>query len=152
MEDLIPEHNEELGECIQHLDSSKEVLENKIEDPGTLIKEKPILELKPLHPHLKYVFLKGEDEKLAIISSTLHKEEEKRLTKVLKKHKQVLGSKISNLKGISPSICMHNINLEEDFKVAQPQRRLNPVMKEEEKKYRSFLKLEWYMPFPTVHG
>jgi len=37
---------------------------------------------------------------------------------------------------------MHNINLEEDFKVAQPQRRLNPVMKEEEKKYRSFLKLE----------
>ena len=98
MEDLIPEHNEELGECIQHLDSSKEVLENKIEDPGTLIKEKPILELKPLHPHLKYVFLKGEDEKLAIISSTLHKEEEKRLTKVLKKHKQVLGSKISNLK------------------------------------------------------
>ena len=80
MEDLIPEHNEELGECIQHLDSSKEVLENKIEDPGTLIKEKPILELKPLHPHLKYVFLKGEDEKLAIISSTLHKEEEKRLT------------------------------------------------------------------------
>ena len=37
VEDLTPKHNEELGECIQHLDSSKEVLENKIEDPITLI-------------------------------------------------------------------------------------------------------------------
>ena len=37
-ENLTPEPNEELGECIQHLDSSKEVLENKIEDLGTLIK------------------------------------------------------------------------------------------------------------------
>jgi len=36
------------------------------------------------------------------------------------------------LKRIIPSICMPNINLEEDFKpVAQQQRRLNPVMKEE---------------------
>ena len=26
VEDLKPEHNGELGECIQHLDSSKEVL------------------------------------------------------------------------------------------------------------------------------
>jgi len=59
MEDLTPEHNEELGECFQHLDSSKEVLENKIEDPGTLIKEKPILELKPLPLHLKYIFFRG---------------------------------------------------------------------------------------------
>ena len=60
MEDLTLEHNEELGECTQHLDSSKEVLKNKIKDLGILIKEKPILELKPLPPHLKYVFLEGE--------------------------------------------------------------------------------------------
>ena len=60
VEDLTLEHNEELGECTQHLDSSKEVLKNKIKDLGILIKEKPILELKPLPPHLKYVFLEGE--------------------------------------------------------------------------------------------
>ena len=98
----------------------------------TLIKEKTILELKPLPPHLKYVFLEGEDERPAIISSTLPKEEEKRLEEELKKYKKALGWQIYNLKGISPSICMHNINLEEDIKqVAQPQRRLNSVMKEE---------------------
>ena len=35
------------------------------------------------------------------------------------------------MKGISPSYCMHKILMEEDFKpVAQPQRRLNPTMKE----------------------
>jgi len=62
------------------------VLENKIEDPRTLIKEKPILELKPLPPYLKYIFLEGEDEKPAIISSKLYKEEETRLVQVLKKH------------------------------------------------------------------
>ena len=35
LEDLTQKHNKKLGECIQHLDSSKEVMENKIEDPGT---------------------------------------------------------------------------------------------------------------------
>ena len=31
VEDLTPKHNDNLGECIQHLHSSKEVLQNKIE-------------------------------------------------------------------------------------------------------------------------
>ena len=36
-----------------------------------------------------------------------------------------------NLKGISPTICMHKILMEDDHKpVVQPQRRLNPAMKE----------------------
>ena len=39
------------------------------------------------------------------------------------------------MKGISPSYCMHKIHMEEDFKpVAQPQRCLNPIMKEVVKK------------------
>ena len=60
------------------------------------------------------------------------KEEEKRLVEVLKKNNQALGWQISDLKGISSSICMHNINLEEDFKlVAQLRRRLNSMMKEQ---------------------
>ena len=85
MEDLTLKHNEELGECIHLLDSSKGELENKIEDPRTLIKAKPILELNPLPPHVKYVFLDGEDEKSAIISSTSRKEEEKKTSGSTKK-------------------------------------------------------------------
>ena len=54
---------------------------------------------------------------------------------VLKKHKATIGRHISNLKGISQSYCMHKINMEADYKlVRQPQRRLNPVMKEEVRK------------------
>ena len=46
-------------------------------------------------------------------------------------NKQALGWKISDLKGISPTICTHHIYLEEDSKaVRQPQRRLNPHIQE----------------------
>ena len=51
---------------------------------------------------------------------------------ILKLCKEAIGLHISDLKGISPSYCMHNINLEAYYKpVRQPQRRLNPIMKEE---------------------
>ena len=54
---------------------------------------------------------------------------------ILKKHTIAIGWHISNLKGISPSYCMHKINMEADYKpVRQPQTRLNPVMKEEVRK------------------
>ena len=44
-------------------------------------------------------------------------------------NKQALGWKISDLKGISLTICTHHIYLEEESKaVRQPQRRLNPYM------------------------
>ena len=40
-----------------------------------------------------------------------------------------------NIKGISPLICTHRIHLEEDVKPSrQPQRKLNPIMKEVVKK------------------
>ena len=42
-----------------------------------------------------------------------------------------LGWTISDIKGISPSICMHKILMEESYKpLIKHQRRLNPVMKE----------------------
>ena len=57
------------------------------------------------------------------------------LVDVLKKHKEAIGWHISNLKGISPAYCMHKIMMEEDYRpVRQPQRRLNPSMKEEVRK------------------
>ncbi|MCI34081.1 hypothetical protein A2U01_0055299, partial [Trifolium medium] len=57
--------------------------------------------------------------------------EENSLIQVLKENKEAIGWKLSDLKGISLSYCMHNIMMEEDYNpVAQPQRRLNPTMKE----------------------
>jgi hypothetical protein len=39
------------------------------------------------------------------------------------------------LKGISPAYCIHKIHMEAEYKpVVQPQRRLNPTMKEVVKK------------------
>ena len=66
-----------------------------------------------------------------IISSALNSQEEEALIQVLRTHKTALGWSISDLKGISPARCMHKILLEDDAKpVVQPQRRLNPAMKE----------------------
>ena len=42
-----------------------------------------------------------------------------------------MGWAIEYLKGISPTVCMHKILMEDGHKpVVQPQRRLNPAMKE----------------------
>ena len=58
-------------------------------------------------------------------------EQEKKLLHVLKKHKRALGWSIDDIKGISPSICMHKILMEENYKPSiEHQRRLNPNMKE----------------------
>ncbi|CAN6544155.1 unnamed protein product [Malus baccata var. baccata] len=84
----------------------------------------PILDLKPLPSHLKYIFL-GENETLpAIISSSLTAQEEEKLVRVLKE-----------FKGISPTTCMHHIFLEEGSKpTREAQCRLNPPMMEVVKK------------------
>ena len=51
--------------------------------------------------------------------------------KTLKKHRAAIGYTLDDLKGISPTLCQHKINLEEDAKpVVNHQRRLNPKMKE----------------------
>jgi len=85
--------------------------------------------------HLKYVFLKDNETKPIIISSSLQKKEMDQLVQILRSRKVVIGWHISNLKGISPSYCMHKINMEVDYKpMRQPQRRLNPIMKEEVRK------------------
>ncbi|CAN6687784.1 unnamed protein product [Malus baccata var. baccata] len=95
----------------------------------------PVLELKPLPSHLKYIFL-GENETLpAIISSFLTEQEEEKLVRVLKEFKSALGWTLADIKGISPTTCMHHIFLEEGAKpTREAQRRLNPPMMEVVKK------------------
>ena len=49
----------------------------------------------------------------------------------LKKHCAAIGYTLDDLKGISPTLCQHKIKLDEGSKlVRDPQRRLNPKMKE----------------------
>ena len=87
--------------------------------------------LKELPEHLKYAFLQPEKEKPVIISVGLTELEEQRLLEIPKKYKDAIAWSIDDLKGISPSIYMQNILLEENAKTyIEHQRRLNPVMKE----------------------
>ncbi|KAK1691727.1 hypothetical protein QYE76_008424 [Lolium multiflorum] len=104
-----------------------------VEDLGTTPppKEDPVFDLKPLPDNLKYAHI--DDKKIypVIISSKLTEFEEERLLQILKKHRGAIGYTLDDLKGISPSICQHAINMEDDAKpVVEPQRRLIPKMKE----------------------
>jgi hypothetical protein len=50
---------------------------------------------------------------------------------VLREHKEAIGRTIDDIKGISPSLVMHKIHLEENSKPSrEPQRRLNAAMQE----------------------
>ncbi|CAJ2635425.1 unnamed protein product [Trifolium pratense] len=133
-EALDPEKEEEIEDFLKQLDAFKEVPQPEVEIEDLKKDGKPVeikLELKTLPSHLKYVFLGDDDQKPVIISNSLSKGEEESLILVLKNNKEAIGWALSDLKGISPSYCMHSIMMEDDYKpVAQPQRRLNPTMKE----------------------
>ena len=87
--------------------------------------------LKGLPKHWKYAFLQQEKGKPLIISAGLTRLEEQKLLETLIKYKEAIAWSIEDLKGISPSICMHKILLEENARTfIEHQRRLNPVMKE----------------------
>ncbi|CAN6700807.1 unnamed protein product [Malus baccata var. baccata] len=91
----------------------------------------PTLELKPLPPHLKYAYLAEFETLPVIIASDLNPNEEDKLMRVLKESKSAIGWSIADIKGISPTMCMHRILLEDGSKsTREPQRRLNPHMKE----------------------
>ena len=99
---LTKEEENDLRACLVDLDKLKivpsrecafEVLKKK---PAT---EKPMVDLKILPAHLKYVFLDDNETKRVVISSTLYIDEESRLVEVLKRHRATIGWHISNLKG-----------------------------------------------------
>ena len=98
--------------------------------PLSSCEQVPRLELKPLSKHLKYAFF-GERKTLSVIvNAALNEEQLGNLLRVLMKHLKAIGWTISHIKGISPTICVHRILLEENSKpVVETQRRLNPNMK-----------------------
>ena len=73
---------------------------------------------KGLPKQLKYAFIEPEKEKPFIISAALTKLEEHKLLEILRKYKEAIAWSIEDLKGISPSICMHKILLEDNAKTS----------------------------------
>lgn len=72
----------------------------------------PILELKELPGHIRYVFL-GESNTLPVVIATdLLEHQVEALVSVLKRYKRAIGWTIANIIGISLGICTHKIQLE----------------------------------------
>ena len=69
-----------------------------------------MFELKPLPDNLKYAYL--DENKIYPISANLSEHEEERLLKTLKKHHAAIGYTLDDLKGISPTLCQHKINMD----------------------------------------
>ncbi|CAM8923641.1 unnamed protein product [Rhodiola kirilowii] len=86
-------------------------------------------ELKPLPSNIRYEFLGSNATYPVIVGATLNEDETSKLVHVLKVNKKALGYSIDDITGISPSLCMHRINLEENVKPSRELlRRLNPKL------------------------
>ena len=95
------------------------------------IVQAPNLELK----HLTYAYLRENKTLPVIVAADLSLGEEEKLLRVLREHKTAIGWTIADIKGISPAKCMRQIYLEDQAKPTRdPQRRLNPHMKQVVKK------------------
>ncbi|KAM1602332.1 hypothetical protein ACFX1Z_029061 [Malus domestica] len=111
--------NQELGAMQTH----GQIGEPKAVPFNEEVVEAPTLELKPLPDHSKYVFL-GDDETLpVIVSSSLTAHEKEKLVRVLREHKTAMGWTLADIRGISPTTCMHRILLEEGTKPSQEAQR-----------------------------
>lgn len=146
--------NEDIKKCWKYLETGQN-LQNKVPmikqeetlpNPSKLCTSPDLskLELKPLPSHLKYAILGNYSSYpviiYVIINNSLCIVDDEKLLRILKEHNTVIGWSIIDIKGISPSICMHKILMEDAFKpIIQPQRRLNLTM--QEVLYKEVLKL-----------
>ena len=76
------------------------------------------LVLKELPKHLKCSFLGEGRSKYVIIVANLTVEKEHKVVDILRNQKEAIAGSVENLKGISPSICMHKILMEENAKTS----------------------------------
>ncbi|CAM8978558.1 unnamed protein product [Rhodiola kirilowii] len=98
-------------------------------------KESCSVELKTLPTSLRYEFLGPNSTLPNIVNASLNDNETSRLLDVNREHKDAIGYSIDDLKGISPNLCMHRINLEDDSLPSREHaRRLNPIVGEVVKK------------------
>jgi hypothetical protein len=98
-------------------------------------KESCSVELKPLPTSLRYEFLGPNSTFPIIVNASLDDCQTLKLLDVVREHKDAIGYSIDDLKGISPNLCMHEINLESDSMPSRERaRRLNPIVGEVVKK------------------
>ena len=114
-----------VGEISAERSSSYEekVAEENKSSEGSILKELP--------EHLKYAFLQQGKGKPVIISTGLTRLEEQKLLKTLRKYKEAIAWSIEDLKGSSPSICMHKILLEENARTSVEHHEFKLVFNEE---------------------
>ena len=94
------------------------------------VPDTPILEIKPLPDSLRYEFLGPSETFPIIISSSLTSLEVSKLLEVVRTYRKAIGYSMDDLKGLSPSLCMHRIYMEENHKPSiEHQCRINPNMK-----------------------
>ncbi|XP_048602548.1 uncharacterized protein LOC125585509 [Brassica napus] len=123
----------ELPQVTQHA-ASADIQENLHEADWSELKA-PKVELKPLPDGVRYAFLGPNETYPVIVSSELTENELSMLLNELKKYRKALGYSLDDIKGISPSLCMHRIHLEDESKTSiEHQRRLNPNLKDVVKK------------------
>ena len=79
--------------------------------PISYIEKPPILEEKPLSAHLRYAYLGDSSIFVVIISSSLSIVKEEKFLRVLRAHKGAIGWSLADIKGIQPSMCLHQILL-----------------------------------------
>jgi hypothetical protein len=128
--DVFKEERDEIDDILLHQPSL--IKHNfPVEDLGTTFPHKgdPVFDLKPLPDDLKYAYIAVKKIYPVIIGSKLSGKEEERLLETLRKHRGDMGYTLDDLKGISPTICQHAINMEPDAKpVVEHQCRLIPKM------------------------
>ena len=122
----------DLDKLIEQVDAILEtapLVSNEKEE--TVVPDPPKKELKPLLDNLKFKFLGLVKSLPMIMALNLGDAQEEKLLYVLREHKEASDWTIEDIKGISPSVVMHKIHLEENAKPSrEPQRRLNPAMQE----------------------
>ncbi|GKB56026.1 hypothetical protein Tco_0912212 [Tanacetum coccineum] len=120
MKEILPQdHDNSIEPILYHLHETHDGDDNTTLFTAISIDdEKPTPKLKELPSHLEYAFLDNNRELPVIISSLLSDQEKRSLLEVLTNIKKALAWKISNIKGISPSFCTHNILMEENLKPA----------------------------------
>ncbi|PNX82945.1 hypothetical protein L195_g038982, partial [Trifolium pratense] len=136
-----------IDECVKEIEKElpqeAEILKHPIDEDDSLKEDPPLvpsltpepkqpsLELKPLPKNLRYEYLDKDMSRPVIVNVDLNPIETEKLLDVLRKYPAALGYNISDLKGISPSVCMHRILLEDDAKASREhQRRINPILGE----------------------
>ena len=65
------------------------------------------------------------------INKNLERSQQGELTKILQKHSTAFAWEYTDMKGIDPKTCIHHIYIEENSRpIRQPQRRMNPNLRE----------------------